>query len=207
MNYKLDQQLQNIQRSLKNSLSIQSLDNTLIKVNTLISNQVIDSRTQKRLDNIIDSIFERKKILLQRSKEQQINLVEQITTKSSNGELLIQEYLIKNNVAFIREQEFDGLINNKTGYRLRFDFYLPDLRACIEFDGKQHFEYTEDFDKGDTTKFKERKFRDGLKDKFCKQKGIILLRIRYDQFSSINNILKSFITKYTLIPKKSSWYK
>ena len=206
MNYKIDNQLQTIQRSLKNNISVDSLDNALIKVNNIITNQTLDDKTQKRLENIIDSIFERKEILLQKSKEQQLELVEKMA-KGSTGELLIQDYLIKNSIAFIREQEFDGLINNKTGYRLRFDFYLPDLRTCIEFDGKQHFEYTEEFDKGDTTKFKERKLRDGIKDKFCKQKGIILLRIRYTEFSNINNILKNIIKKYTLIPKKSSWYK
>lgn len=207
INYKLDNQLQSIQRSLKDRTSVQSLDNTLLKVNNLIEGKEISTTIQKRLDNIIDSIFERKEILLQRSKEKQLELVESITTKSSNGENQIQEFLIRNNIAFIREQEFDGLINNKTGYRLRFDFYLPDLRACIEFDGKQHFQYTEEFDKGDTTKFKERKFRDGLKDKFCRQKGLILLRIKYDQFYNINSILKEFMKKYTLKPLQSKWYK
>lgn len=199
---KIDNQLENIQKSLRNILTVDKLDNTLIVINTLISNKTLTDREQKRFDNIIDSILERKEILLNKSKELQDK-----PFKGSVGEELIQDYLIKNNIAFIREQEFDGLINNKTGYRLRFDFYLPDLRACIEFDGKQHTQYSEDFDKGDLTKFEGRKLRDNIKNKFCNQKGLILLRINHNQYNNISSILKGFINKYSLKPMKSNWYK
>jgi len=203
----IDKQLENIQKGLRNKSTIEQLDNTLITLNTLIDGKTILSKEQKRLDNIIDSIFERKEVILKRSKEIQSTIIENLSLKTSKGEEVVQEYLIRNNIAFIREQEFDGLINRKTGYRLRFDFYLPDLRACIEFDGKQHTEYIEDFDKGDKNKVVQRIFRDGLKDKYCKQKGILLLRISYKEFNSISKILNGFINRYSLKPMKSNWYK
>ena len=44
---------------------------------------------------------------------------------------------------FYKEYSFTNLPNRK------FDFFLPDLNICIEFDGKQHFESI-DFFGGDS---------------------------------------------------------
>jgi len=201
----IDKELEYIQKGLKTRITIDQLDSTLVKINNLIIGKKLNTKSQTRLDNIIDSILERKTNILNRSKELEINLVS--TINSSKGEELIQEVLIRKGVIFTREQEFDGLINRNTGYRLRFDFYLPDLRACIEFNGRQHFEYSEEFDKGDITKLVQRKFRDGLKNKFCNQKGLILLRINYKDYNNISSILNKFISRYTIVPVKSNWYK
>ena len=54
----------------------------------------------------------------------------------SKGEREIRLYLEKNNIEFMQEYKFD---NCKYKDFLRFDFCIPSLNLCIEFDGEQHF--------------------------------------------------------------------
>lgn len=54
----------------------------------------------------------------------------------SKGERLIAEYLIENNIDFIREYWFKDLKDIRP---LRYDFYLPKKNILIEFDGEQRF--------------------------------------------------------------------
>jgi len=39
-----------------------------------------------------------------------------------------------------REKSFDWCINDSTGIKLRYDFYISDYNLIIELDGKQHFQ-------------------------------------------------------------------
>lgn len=57
---------------------------------------------------------------------------------------------------------------------------------CIEFDGIQHFKEISRF--GGYQKFLDTKKRDDIKNKYCKSKNIILIRIRYDEILDINDI-------------------
>lgn len=110
----------------------------------------------------------------------------------SSGERKIRKYLRDKGINFIQEKEFLDLINPKTNCKLRFDFYLPDFNIVIEFDGKQHFEQTEKFDK--TKKdFKSRVYRDELKNKYCKSKNIKLIRISYKDYYIVDDILQKEI--------------
>lgn len=79
---------------------------------------------------------------------------------------------------------------------LPFDIYMPKFNALIEFDGRQHYEIIEHF--GGVDEFINIKIRDTFKTEYCKNNNIPLLRIRYDEFKNINNILNDFIDK--LIP-------
>jgi len=54
----------------------------------------------------------------------------------SKNEKLISNYLEINNVYYIPEKKFDTCMMKKP---LPFDFYLPNLNLCIEYDGEQHF--------------------------------------------------------------------
>lgn len=56
--------------------------------------------------------------------------------KSSKGEKAIYDFLIKNNIDFIKEKKFEDCKNKRC---LKFDFYLPLHNLCIEYDGEQHF--------------------------------------------------------------------
>ena len=40
----------------------------------------------------------------------------------------------------VTEATFNWCVNQRTGYPLRFDFYLPDFHLIIELDGRQHWE-------------------------------------------------------------------
>lgn len=63
---------------------------------------------------------------------------------------------------------------------LFLDFYLPQLSLAWEFDGQQHFTYTKHYHK--TKKgFDESQRRDTIKDKYCKDQGITLIRIKYNE--------------------------
>lgn len=92
----------------------------------------------------------------------------------SKGEIAVKSILEKKGVNFIQQKTFDDL---KYVSKLRFDFYLPDFNACIEYDGKQHFEPVEKF--GGEKEFLLTRERDNQKNEYCKQKGIHLLRIPY----------------------------
>jgi len=104
--------------------------------------------------------------------------------KSSKGEKLISKILDKNHILYEREKTFDDLYDVSL---LRFDFYLPSHNMCIEYDGKQHFEPIDYF--GGDKAFKSSKKRDGMKNTYCENNNIKLLRIPYTQDSNIINIL------------------
>ena len=103
--------------------------------------------------------------------------------KPSKGELHIQKYLENRNIDFLQEVRFE-----KLDY-LRFDFYLPTLNVCIEFDGIQHFQYVEEFDKGDYSALEKRQLFDKQKTEFCKKNFIRLIRISYKYQKDISKIL------------------
>lgn len=102
--------------------------------------------------------------------------------QNSRGEALITFYLEKSSINYITNKTFADLHNPITKQRLRFDFYLPDTNICIEYDGEQHFK---PWRMKDAAKAKQRlkncQYRDELKNVYCKEKGIFLVRIRYDE--------------------------
>ena len=94
---------------------------------------------------------------------------------NSKGELAIENYLKRKNISFEKEKTFPNLINPKTNYKLRFDFYIPNLKIAIEYDGKQHNESSNYW--GGSQGLQERQERDEIKNKWCKDNKIELIRI------------------------------
>ena len=94
--------------------------------------------------------------------------------KSSKGEEIIQKILTDLNINFISQMTFPGCIKTK---KLKFDFYVPTLNLCIEFDGRQHFESVEYW--GGEEGLKRRQESDRIKTEFCQKNKINLLRISY----------------------------
>lgn len=113
----------------------------------------------------------------------------------SKGEKKIINILKDNDVKFETEKTFEDC---KDISKLRFDFYIPDINTCIEFDGKQHFNENYCFGKKDT--FKDIVRRDKIKNDYCKDNNINLLRINYKQFRNIEKILK----ENKIIPSQAS---
>ena len=111
----------------------------------------------------------------------------------SKGEKIIAKYLDKNNISYYRQHKFDDC---KNIFQLPFDFYIPKYRTCIEFDGKQHYEPADFL--GGIEAFEKLKTNDRIKDDYCEDNFINIIRIRYDQMDKIDSILnESFQIKKT----------
>ena len=93
---------------------------------------------------------------------------------TSNGEYLVESILKEKDIKYYKQYKFTDC---KNIIALRFDFYLPDYNACIEYDGRQHFEPIEYF--GGEKDFKAQKYRDEIKDTYCRNNNIKLLRLPY----------------------------
>jgi hypothetical protein len=111
--------------------------------------------------------------------------------QSSIGETKIQDYFIYNNIYYIPQKVFDGLLGLGNG-SLSYDFYLPQINLLIEFQGIQH-EKPIDF-KGRGSKFAEEQFiiqqeHDKRKKEYAINNNIRLLEIWYWDIDNIENIL------------------
>ncbi len=102
----------------------------------------------------------------------------------SFGETLIQNYLNNSNIKFKKEKTFDGCKNK---LKLPFDFYLEEKNTIIEFDGIQHYEPIDYF--GGLEAFEYRKSNDKIKNEYCKNNNIRLIRIPYFKIKEIDDIL------------------
>lgn len=102
----------------------------------------------------------------------------------SKGEKYIRLYLKENNIEFKQEYKF-----NDCRYKLPlpFDFYIPNYNLCIEYDGEQHYKANDFF--GGEKSFKDTQIRDKIKNNYCKDNNINLLRIPYWELDSVEDIL------------------
>lgn len=103
----------------------------------------------------------------------------------SFGEAKIRKILQENNIIFETQKTFETCKFPETNTLARFDFYLPEYNTIIEYDGSQHFYYT---NSGWNTKenFIAIKQRDNYKDQWCKKNNIKLIRIPYIDYDKIN---------------------
>lgn len=106
---------------------------------------------------------------------------------SSKGERKIKDLLEFLKISFITQKTFKDLVFER---RLKFDFYLPDYNACIEFDGEQHFKPIEYWEGKEG--FEKSQIKDALKVVYCQVNNISLLRIRFDE-SDIESAIKVFL--------------
>lgn len=116
-----------------------------------------------------------------------------INKRISKGEKRIKKWLEDNNYKFSQEYKFEDC---KYKNNLRFDFavHLENELILIEYDGRQHFFSSEN-------KFKQMnldiiKERDLIKNKYCQENNIKLLRISYKEFHKIEEILFNTFNDY-----------
>ena len=107
----------------------------------------------------------------------------------SHGENFVASFLKEHSIEYEFQKRFKDCKDKRA---LPFDFYIPALNSCIEFDGIQHFEPIDYF--GGEKALKEVQRRDGIKTKYCKEKGIKLLRIRYDE--DVEEKMKTILQNY-----------
>ena len=106
----------------------------------------------------------------------------------SKNENIISLFLDNNKINYIPQFKFNGCINIR---KLPFDFYLPELNMCIEYNGKQHYTPIEFF--GGYGGFIKQKKRDEIKKKYCTDNNLKLLIIKYNEnvIDKLSNILIS----------------
>lgn len=109
-----------------------------------------------------------------------VNTCFSCSCKESLGEQRIRKFLESINVCFEQEKRFDDCRDVKP---LPFDFYIPKNNLIIEFDGKHHFEET-GFGNHESTKR-----HDKIKNQYCNDNGIDLLRIPYWNGNDIEKII------------------
>lgn len=107
-------------------------------------------------------------------------------SKYSNMENFIADVLTKNDINYIPQARF---IDCRNILPLPFDFYLYDYNTLVEFDGPQHDEPVEFF--GGQEKFEQTVYNDNIKNQYCKQKNINL--IRFSHKLSSNDIEKQLL--------------
>ena len=116
----------------------------------------------------------------------------------SKGEIEVYNFLMNNHINFEREKKFKDCINI---HPLLFDFYLPKFNICIEFDGGQHFSPCS-FGANLTEEqlmenFKQIQFRDQIKNDYCKNNGIILIRL--NNLKTVEKELIKYFQEYGIL--------
>jgi very-short-patch-repair endonuclease len=111
------------------------------------------------------------------------------TCSESKGEKEIAKILKSYNINFDRQKKFDDC---KNIYTLPFDFYIPSKRMCIEFEGKQHYEPLSFF--GGIESFEKLKKNDKIKNDYCEDNYINLIRIKYSEIDNIKKLLEPFLS-------------
>lgn len=100
----------------------------------------------------------------------------------SKGEDKIFSLLTKANIPFKTQKTFTSCKSNKDAL-LRFDFYVNDT-YLIEYDGEQHFK-TVDIGWNSPEKLKATQQRDEIKNQWCKENNIPLIRIPYTHLKDL----------------------
>lgn len=106
--------------------------------------------------------------------------------KKSHGEVLITNFLIKNNITYKKEYIFQDFPKRK------FDYYLQDFNTIIEFDGRQHYEFISFFHKT-LENFQYRQQIDKDKNNYCLKNNITLYRIPYWEEKNLEEILTQIL--------------
>lgn len=109
----------------------------------------------------------------------------------SKGEVRIRRFLDSHKTIYISQKTFDDCVYEQ---KLKFDFYLPDYNTIIEYDGEQHFMPVDFANKGiewATNSYNKNLQRDEIKNKYCKDNNIRLIRIPYYEYDNIESTLTS----------------
>lgn len=115
--------------------------------------------------------------------------------KFSKGEKKVEETLTALNIPFLPQYTFKDCADKLA---LPFDYYLPSKKACIEYDGQHHYRPVtfngiseEEAIKNHATTLKH----DHMKDEYCANNNIQLLRIPYYDFNNIETLVQEFLNK------------
>lgn len=115
----------------------------------------------------------------------------------SKGEKTIFKYLDSNDIKYISQYKFEGCRDKSV---LPFDFAVfnneDKLMLLIEYDGQQHFKAVQFGgipQERAVENFKITQLHDQIKNTYCRENSIPLLRIPYNKLNNIIQILDSYI--------------
>lgn len=107
--------------------------------------------------------------------------------KSSKGEKIIEDILISKNIDYKRQYRIKECRDKKP---LPFDFAIMEnnkVIALIEYDGELHYKKVDYF--GGKKQYLDRVRKDKIKDQYCKNNNIKLIRIPYWEIENIEKII------------------
>lgn len=111
----------------------------------------------------------------------------------SKGEKAVENALQDLGITYLPQYTFPDCKDKNT---LPFDFYLPDLNKCIEYDGQHHF-YPVAFNGISEEHAKENHLitvkHDEIKNEYCENNNIELLRIPYYNFKDVEVMVRDFV--------------
>lgn len=95
--------------------------------------------------------------------------------KMSLGETLIERWLRDHGIEYKKQHFFPDLYHDRRP--VTFDFYLPAFNIAIEYDGSQHFNVIPMW--GGKKGFEQVKRRDVMRNRYCADQNIRLVRVPY----------------------------
>lgn len=101
--------------------------------------------------------------------------------QTSGGEQILYNILQELNITYKREKRFKDCKDVNT---LPFDVWVPSLNLIIEFDGEQHYK-----PKFGEKEFYEIVYHDAIKNSYCEDNNINLLRIPYWDLNRMKEII------------------
>ena len=107
---------------------------------------------------------------------------------TSKGEKRVAQYLQDNNIRYISQYKFNDC---RFKLPLPFDFYLPQYNTCIEYDGAFHYKIIKGL--GSVDGLIDTKIRDTVKNIYCENNNITLIRIPYWDIDNIEQILDAVL--------------
>lgn len=119
----------------------------------------------------------------------------------TKGERAVRKVLDQIQLEYEYDRTYPGL-KNELGNSMRFDFVVKYRKKyyAIEYDGEQHY-YPVPFDGNEDAakaRFERTKIADKMKDEFCSESGIPLLRIPYFKLKQTEQLVRDFLGDYDM---------
>lgn len=108
---------------------------------------------------------------------------------TSRLEQAISDTLVIMQISYETQKSFDLC---RHIHPLHFDIFIPQYNALIEGDGAQHFEENPYFDRKGCS-LSLRQTRDNVKNIFCRENGLHLLRISHSELENVSIHVQTFI--------------
>lgn len=147
----------------------------------LISKKYINNREKLKFlcdcGNIYETTFKKFKVQHQRC-------CKNCSKSRSSYEIYVESILKKMNLQYETQFKFKECKNKK---ELPFDFYIPIYNLVIEVDGEQHY-IPYRFEKN-LNDFADRVYNDAIKNSFCQDNNINILRIPYFNIDNSKKII------------------